>query len=175
VKEDPGNVAAYIALDRLVNLYARGVDRNDTALVKSVYHDDAIDDHGTYFSGSAMEFAERLPAIMAGFKAFSHCITNRLFEIDGDEAVGEIYLLSFSILNERPDELLQIGGRYLDRYEKRQGEWKIAHRKLVWDWTSVSPTGRGASAVETLGEVGTAGRCDPSYDLFKQIAGPRAA
>ena len=26
-------------------------------------------------------------------------------------------------------------GRYLDRHEKRSGEWRIAHRQAVYDWT----------------------------------------
>lgn len=169
MKEDPDNLAAYNALDRLVNLYTRGVDRNDIAILKSVYHEDAIDDHGDYFSGSAMEFAERLPEIMSAFKIASHCITNRIFHIDGDYAEGELYLLSYTILVDRPDELRQIGGRYLDRYERRNGEWRIAHRRLVWDWSVTCPVSTGADAVEGLGVVGKPGPSDASYEHFRLI------
>ena len=27
-----------------------------------------------------------------------------------------------------------IGGRYLDIFEKREGEWRIASRKMLYDW-----------------------------------------
>ena len=37
--------------------YSRGIDLLDLELVKSAYHPDAYDDHGT-FKGNAFEFAE---------------------------------------------------------------------------------------------------------------------
>jgi hypothetical protein len=27
-----------------------------------------------------------------------------------------------------------MGVRYLDRFEKRAGEWRIAYRQLLWEW-----------------------------------------
>ena len=32
------------------------------------------------------------------------------------------------------DELAEVGGRYIDRWEKRAGVWKIARRVGVHDW-----------------------------------------
>ena len=29
------------------------------------------------------------------------------------------------------------GGRYVDRFERRDGEWKIAHRTVVHEWDKV--------------------------------------
>ena len=32
------------------------------------------------------------------------------------------------------DEIAEVGGRYIDRWEKRLGNWKIARRIGVHDW-----------------------------------------
>jgi hypothetical protein len=37
-------------------------------------------------------------------------------------------------------EDLVIAGRYIDRYEKRSGEWKIAYRSERNDWSRTSAT-----------------------------------
>ncbi|MCK9470111.1 MAG: nuclear transport factor 2 family protein, partial [Porticoccaceae bacterium] len=42
---------------QVLTRYCRGVDRGDAALIKSVYHDDAIDDHGM-FKGLGKDFAD---------------------------------------------------------------------------------------------------------------------
>ena len=57
-----------------------------------------------------------------------------------------------------------IGGRYLDRYERRQGNWKIARRSLALDWCRVVPVNaedyREFAAGAPLGRADTD---DPSY------------
>lgn len=35
----------------------------------------------------------------------------------------------------------RIGGRYLDRMERRDGRWAIAHRDVVFDWSRVDDAG----------------------------------
>jgi hypothetical protein len=30
-------------------------------------------------------------------------------------------------------------GRYLDRWERRQGEWKLAERTLIDEWARIDP------------------------------------
>jgi hypothetical protein len=31
------------------------------------------------------------------------------------------------------------GGRYVDRFERRDGEWKIADRVVVHEWSTLEP------------------------------------
>ncbi|AZI34930.1 nuclear transport factor 2 family protein [Caenibius tardaugens] len=78
-----------IALRDLVMRYCRGCDRRDFALVRSLYHDDAIDDHGTMFKGTPDEFVAWLPEAMAPWELTIHSISNSLFVVDGDYAEGE--------------------------------------------------------------------------------------
>ena len=52
------------ALHELVLRYCRACDRRDFVLLRSLYHDDAIDDHGAMFCGSADEFLVWLPPLL---------------------------------------------------------------------------------------------------------------
>ncbi len=124
------------ALHDLVATYARGVDRGDAALLASVFHEDADVVTGV-IDGKAPDFSQRIvAAVRANFRSCFHSLANEYFEIRGDEAVGETYVIAYSAtLGDDPQETIT-GGRYLDRFVKRDGEWKIAHRRFVFDWAS---------------------------------------
>jgi ketosteroid isomerase-like protein len=120
------------ALDR----YARGVDRLDAELLASAYHDDAIDDRGpmgTWHGGR--EAAEQLIASMGPSMAMTtHHLTNVLIELDGDTAGVETYTWGVHTrLADGERRRMFTSGRYLDRFERRDGEWRIAHRRNISD------------------------------------------
>lgn len=147
----------------LVYTYARGVDRHDADLVASVYHPDAIDQHGD-FVGSGRELAEWGNALHARkYVSHQHHVTCHTVEIDGDEAHAESYLLH--VLRRRDGTGLNFGsGRYLDRLERRDGVWKIVARQTIIDMFCEAG-GEGPEARRVIGTYvnGTWGRDDPSY------------
>ena len=49
------------SIRELVYTYCRAADRHDNKLMRSLYHEDAYDDHGSFFKGKAMEFIDLLP------------------------------------------------------------------------------------------------------------------
>jgi len=123
--------------------YPRGIDRGATRLLKSVYHPDGTDDHGI-FKGNAWAFAD----FMAGFdetlgvRQQSHCIDNVWIELTGpDSAVSEAYHVAY-VRAETDDGFFfsMIGGRYLDRWARRGGEWRILTRRYVMDWNMNGPS-----------------------------------
>ena len=120
--------------------YCRGIDRLDEALVRSVYHPGASDDHGP-FSGTAEEFAAWvIPVLQRDFSATMHTLGNILIELDGDAAHVESYFHAYHRVP-RPagDRDLLVGGRYLDRFERRAGVWKISARTVVLEWSRSEP------------------------------------
>jgi hypothetical protein len=135
-------LSAHEAIRQAAARYARGVDRLDVPLMQSAYWPDAIDDHGVYV-GDAMAFCERVVETHARFESTMHCNMNHTIEVDEDglTARGEIYNMTF--LLRRGEDGSQIVdhwmGRYLDRYECRDGDWRIAHRICVHEWTRSSP------------------------------------
>jgi hypothetical protein len=157
-------VADRSELRDLVLTYCRACDRRDFALVRTLYHDDAIDDHGKMFRGSPDEFVKWLPGAMAQFEATVHSISNSLFAIEGASASGEHYTVAYHRSPAPDSREYVVGGRYLDRYEKRNGVWKFLHRSLVLDWAQVRPVDAAAYESFAAGAVlGTADANDPSY------------
>lgn len=113
--------------------YARGVDRFDAELIRSAFHDDALDDHGK-FVGDAAEFVEwAVGQHTHAHLGHLHNLFNHTCELDGDVAHTETYFM-FAGMNREGRPLVLNGGRYLDRFERRDGEWRIAYRTLMRDW-----------------------------------------
>ncbi len=149
--------------------FARGVDRHDWDLVRSCYHEGARDDHGP-FKGDAGEYvewvAENLPKLA---EMTMHLIGNVIVELECETvAHSESYVIGFHRYRRgdgtRADWLG--GGRYLDRFEKRGGEWKIADRLLVWEWVRDEAVGLEFESFDLDAEGfawGAHGREDPLY------------
>ncbi|MBY0511363.1 MAG: nuclear transport factor 2 family protein [Rhodospirillaceae bacterium] len=158
----------------LVLTYCRACDRRDFALVRTLYHDDAIDEHGHMFTGTPDEFVAWLPKAMSQFAATIHHVTNMLFIVDGDKAQGEIYTIAYHRTPMPDAQEIIIGGRYLDHYEKRNGVWKFSKRGLACD--SSERRAVDEEAYRTFAAGAQAGRTDhddPSYQrlsLFKRIS-----
>jgi ketosteroid isomerase-like protein len=137
---DPSEVAALRrllderAIVDCVNRYARGVDRADLDMVRSAYHPDAVEDHGAYIGG-VDGLVTFLAAAHEPFDGYQRFVTNFSIEVadDGREAHAESYYLCV-LRRDQKGELLANGGRYVDRLEKRDGEWRILRRVVVMDW-----------------------------------------
>ena len=116
--------------------YCSGIDRFDREMVLSVYHADAIDDHGA-FVGSAAQFVDWAIAYHRKYQhTHKHYVMNHRCELDGDSAHAETYWL-FSGHNTLGPPASLHGGRYLDRFEKRDGVWAIAYRELLREWANL--------------------------------------
>jgi ketosteroid isomerase-like protein len=115
--------------------YARGVDRCDEEMLRSAYWEDAIDDHSV-FKGTREEFIAYALPPMRLMDQRQHIITNILIRIHGAEASVESYFYGYQrIRGEDGVPRDYIGaGRYLDRFERRQDEWRIARRRVMTDW-----------------------------------------
>lgn len=131
--------------------YARGADRGDPELIAAAYHPDAIEDHGGTFLGPAADYVALMRKVLPQAPRMSHIVTNLAVTLDGDDAVSEAYFLTFSRRDgiEDPFDSLTMA-RIVDRWERRDGAWKIAHRRLAWEWNHEMPIaetwGRGQIA-----------------------------
>jgi hypothetical protein len=113
--------------------YCRGVDRFDRELVLSAYHPDALDEHGK-FVGHREDFAEwAIGQHSDAHLSHQHCILNHSCELHENTAHTETYFL-FVAMNRTGKPVTMGGGRYVDRFEKRDGKWAIADRVCLRDW-----------------------------------------
>ena len=147
--------------------YCRGVDRCDRDLIADCYHPDAIDDHGDWIASGINAPDHIVNLVRKTPLAGMHFLGNQLIEIEGDVAWSESYFQAFKDFERDGKRYVRVrAGRYVDRFERRNGRWKIAERVLTDDWNRVD------EVVEALGgpdrfRFGSKDRSDPVYKLRK--------
>src|SRR6202162_2490863 len=153
-----------------IHRYCRAVDRFDRGLLLSVYHPDAIDDHGV-FVGGPLEFADWAFGYHSLYQNLTHhIVTNPHCELAGDTAHTETYWL-FSGINKEGPSTLHFG-RYIDRFERRNGRWAIAARACVIEWHAALgalPMPPEVLAAHAAVGLATRDRTDKSYQRPLQV------
>jgi len=166
-------------ITQLLYTYCNAADRHDHVKMRSLYHPDAWDDHGSFFKGPAMEFIDRLPEIQAPMEILHHNMTSKNIVVKGDKAEGEIYMIAFHRfkLEDGPENKkngsadLLVGGRYFDNYERRDGTWKFTLRAAGADWAYYNAPSKTAMDHPMIAptHIGKAGPEDPSYQFFEMM------
>jgi hypothetical protein len=113
------------------------MDRRDRALLRSAYHDDAVDDH-VGFVGPVEDFIDRAFVYHSTQTRYQHYLMNHTAEVNGDEAHAETYYLFAGTDREPGNHMTLSGGRYIDRLERRHGRWAIVDRVCVVEWNAES-------------------------------------
>lgn len=150
---------------------SRGHDRHDLDLMASVYHPDGIDEHGPV-SKPGPEYGDYANSAHSSiFIDHLHNITTHNCEIDGDTAHAESYVIGAMRAKDHRSVFL-MGGRYLDRLEKRDGEWKIVLRRCTLEWTMQGDTSMLTSGNFAGFVKGTWDRSDASYERPMHVDTP---
>jgi hypothetical protein len=150
----PQKVADRMRIQDVIYRWCRAVDRLDKQGMLDVFWPGAIDSHGPYI-GPAEGLIDWILVRHKPIATSSHFVGNLLIEfVSDDVALVETYVRT--VQQYPPDakqQLAQLTGgaagdpgaamdmftssRYLDRMERRDGEWRIAHRDLVQDWKQI--------------------------------------
>jgi hypothetical protein len=162
-------------IEEVLNLYCRGVDRCDEETLAGCYHEDSVDDHGT-FVGPGKEFARwAARGASRSWAASHHSVHNVVVEwVDDDHAHVESYVLAFNLRPASPEQRVEpaggtapdgdgtvevFAGRYVDRFERREGRWRIAHRLALRDVDTLVERRRWAGKIRAGGRYPD----DPAY------------
>lgn len=141
--------------------HSRGVDRGDKELLASIFWDDS-----TVISGilntSGADFADGIvDYVTANLDYCFHPNANEWIEVQGDHGVGEDYVIAHMCTGGQD---VMTGGRYIDRYQRREGIWKIASRTFVADWNTTHPQSMELDGMnESLKTRGSFGKGAPIY------------
>lgn len=182
----PDYIASRLAIQDLIHRWCRGIDRLDFEGMRSVFHEDAIDNHNQYIGD--------IPGLLAWIKGrhekitySMHMVGNIVIEFASPTlALSESYLWAVQRYPADAKEALAsiTGGakgmegqgvdllataRYVDRHEKRNGEWRIAHRSVVTDWKSIKPFDSSAPVPKPEWNIGTHSMQDPLYRMRAEI------
>jgi hypothetical protein len=153
--------------DVLVRL-GQGVDRLDRDLIISCYHEDAIDNHGA-FVGSREGFADWVIGRHTGhIESCMHFLGNEYVVVDGDQARCESYVVAFYrfLKDGRPYDMTA-PGRYLDKFEKREGRWKIIDRLVIFEKDRLDPViEKSVGPLTEMLQVSRRDDADAAYQFF---------
>jgi hypothetical protein len=167
---DIRQVADHQAIGNVLAKHSRGVDRADEALLASCYFADATVDY-RFFTGSAVQFAGILAGAQKEGAVTLHRTAQMAIAIDGDRASSESYIMAYAAGAAESGAAFQrlICGRYLDRHERRAGEWRLTHRTYVLDTNMNWPgtfTPPELGPLESHAPVGGHGRADAGVALL---------
>lgn len=182
-----------MAIQQVLGTYCRAIDRLDVALLRSVYHDDAVDDHGVVCM-NAHEFASYIVAELPKLCAYSmHTVTHAVIEVNGDFASSEAYYLAFHRVEGGEASLgaffgpryfaaqqaagcvaglhaYDCGGRYLDVFERRQGVWRILRREITNEFAVCRAAGVPQEGLPAaFHKPGRRDAEDPSYQTLRYL------
>lgn len=151
--------------------YTRGLNRYDVELIRSAFWRDAQINYGfDSRSRDAWVSYWQEERHLKGRACQAHHITNETVEIAGDVAHVETYLIAFRVEGDK--ELSSVvGGRYIDRFDRRNGEWRIAVREFIPHFTI-----EGVSRFHRLPwpkEGQGVGACDKSDPVYLRPLNPR--
>ncbi|WP_084727963.1 nuclear transport factor 2 family protein [Rhodococcoides yunnanense] len=143
------------AIRDVLTRYAHGVNRKDIDLLRTVYWPDAVEDHGTGVHSDVEEMIAGFTMIAGASVDVFHHLGLPLIRLEGETARSSTYVFCHHRVEGQskphwtlpPEPLTEdrkntfqdffMGGRYIDLMERRDGEWRIKHRKIAYDWFRV--------------------------------------
>jgi SnoaL-like domain len=161
------------AIRECIFRYCRGIDRIDEQALRDSYWPDATDSHGAY-KGSASGFIDAaLPKLRLSSRMI-HCVGNVSIELRDTQAAVESYFLAWQ--RDRGSNNIEqetfLAGRYVDRFEKRGEEWRVAARIVVYDWVQpmgVAPVETEIARFGLRSPIGGRKPDDPWYRLLTEL------
>src|SRR5262245_28189410 len=142
--------------------YCRANDRRDEELMRGCFHPDAVIELHESLNVDAFIALGR--TILGRYVVTWHNTGNQLVEVHGDAAWAEHYTISTHRIaadENGPERDFVVSGRYIDRMERRDGEWRIVRRTMLIDVTRTDPVPAGEPGLGT--RRGARNRSDPSY------------
>lgn len=135
---------ALLAKDAIADVlarYSRTLDWLDDEGQATCYWPDAAIDYG-FFIGTAADF---VPVVMAverqSARRWHKLNAPAIHFVDASHAEVETYGIAVGVRRTETGSYDAgiYGGRYLDVFEKRGGEWRIAKRDYILDWSHPLP------------------------------------
>lgn len=158
-------ICAELDCTRLLHAYGRAIDWQDRDGLASLFWPNARVDLG-FFAGDGAEAVEFLLANAARSQRRFHATSNIVLRIDGASALADSCCITHAVgdsgAGDRAWQLFL--GRYLDRLERRGGEWRIAARRyLLHGQVSEAYVDNPALAAMTKADD-----LGPSHPLYRQ-------
>jgi hypothetical protein len=173
------DVKMHIEIRQALARYCHGVDHGDLEMARSAYWPEGTDAHGLRWDGNGHEFVTDLDQIQnqrradgfSGPGSMHHLTTILVKRTDADHALVQSYFIVYNPHTSRGKyQLALVVGRYLDRFERRDEEWKILTRETINDFSRLDVPGAiwpSASWQEGGFRAGGYGQTDPGVQALR--------
>ena len=157
----------------VINQQSRGCDRHDTELVAEAFHEGGWTSTGPRSRRARSTGSGPTRPTPRARKINMHHITTHSCEIEGDVAHADSYVIGL-MLNHDGVTARLLAGRYVDRLEKRDGEWKLIVRRSTAEvcFSGDATMMKVAAFTDRHFPKGTRGRTDLSYARPLEIDTP---
>jgi len=133
----------HIEINQLAYRYAEAVDACDVAAFLAVFTPDARlrsyhpDAEEPFADLSGHQALVSIPNAMRNmFRGTAHLMTNHLIDVHGNTATGSLLCTARHLsIDPATPAVMTVVIRYVDRYEKHQGAWRIADRQIRFLWS----------------------------------------
>lgn len=162
-------------ITEILYLYARGWDRLDEETLRACFWPDSMHEHSAY-QGRSMDFISKNFPYIATIASTMHRISNPIVEIDGDRATSECCFASHhrrEAADGSGEEDYFLWGRYLDRFERRDGEWRIAYRRGLNETERTQPRADPNLSKAPASQKGGRKPGDPLYAMLDDFRAGR--
>jgi SnoaL-like domain len=125
-------------ITQVLYAYCHGVDHSDKETLRACFHPDATHEHGEY-KGKSHDFIPFIIEFNRERSGQTHAVTNCIIRVDGDRAFSDCQFSAYSRTAAKDGKIseLFVKGRFLDRFERRNGAWKISRRLGIHDRESM--------------------------------------
>jgi hypothetical protein len=151
---DLAALSARAEISDVIHRYCHATDRRRWWLMDSVFHEDATC-HLSVIGGDWREFVRQGAKLLEPVGVTHHQVGNIQIALEGDVAHSETYVTAFHRVpadappggpfggtGEAYDAVF--GARYIDRFERRAGVWRIAERRSAAEFRHYRPVNEGA-------------------------------
>ncbi|MFO1427764.1 MAG: nuclear transport factor 2 family protein [Steroidobacteraceae bacterium] len=166
------DLEARAQITQVLHRYARGNDRVDEDALRSCFWPESTHQHGA-FKGKSQDFVGFAFKVVSNLKNCSHIITNVSIDVAGGHAVSECYFLAHHRRGKAGgtgEEDYFLKGRYLDRFERRDGVWKIIHRRGVHDFSRLFDPADTSLDAKPAEQLSARKPDDPLYAMLAELA-----
>ncbi len=137
-------IVAEHAIGRIMQRYGLAVDARDMEAFRACFHADAKLHYGDEFSGSLDEGVAWLSQQLPKLRGTMHAFMPSSIELDLGSGTAHCDTYAITVTRYPVDAdgaLLQAinGTRYIDRFERRDDDWRIAERRNLAVWSQVAP------------------------------------
>lgn len=154
-------------IEYLHTIFAHAADRGDYDLLRSLYTDDATDDHGAY-NGPIDGYIDWVKQTHESYDFIEHVYSRPVIFLDGDTAESEVKGLVFT-RTKGPPAMNSLGvSRTFDKYRRTEQGWRFTSRAVCFDWMGPASEAEGDYSFVRL--QGRMGSDDPIYTETPKLA-----